>query len=220
MRTPSPDFNFPSLPPSPPPDSYKFSPTKMEMRRSKEKQEKFEKINETRRSTRKSPVIQHVTRSNIREDSDTMKRRRPAPDEKVTESQKISPEKVRRDQGGKPARKEHGKQVEPLKSERKSRRQREEEAWIPQTRKSRSATPTREERQRGERREKDDICPKCHHKKGRIRSKSSDQHLKASSKGERILYLEVSKFSFLCNIQLRPVGVCRMTIEIEKNWKS
>merc|ERR1719471_123378 len=120
---------------------------------------------------------------------------RPTPDEKVTESQKISPEKLLRDQGGKSARKDTGKQVEPLKSERKSRRQREEEAWIPQTRKSRSATPTREERQRGEKREKDNICPKCHHKKGRIRSKSSDQHLKASSKVETGASLQNDKSS-------------------------
>jgi len=60
--------------------------------------------------------------------------------------------------------------------ERKSRKQLEEEAWLPQS-KTRRAT---ESRSRKQRREGDDICPKCHHRKGRIRSKSSDQHLKSA----------------------------------------
>ena len=71
-----------------------------------------------------------------------------------------------------------------LKSERKSRKQQlEDEAWIPQIRKSQSETPTRESRSRREKREKEEICPKCHHRKGKIRSKSSDQHLQ-TRKGE------------------------------------
>merc|ERR1719412_607761 len=42
-----------------------------------------------------------------------------------------------------------------------------------------SKTPATESRSRKHKRENDDICPKCHHRKGRIRSKSSDQHLKS-----------------------------------------
>lgn len=147
----------------------------MELIRSKEKQQKFEKINETKRSAQKSPLIQHQS---SKKDFDTLKRLRTSPDKQVQYSQKISPNKIKIEQQEKSVRKENEMPSEFATSERKSRRQMDEEAWIPQTRKSQSETPRRE-RSRGERRQKTEICPKCHHKKGRIRSKSSDQNLKS-----------------------------------------
>lgn len=60
------------------------------------------------------------------------------------------------------------------------KRREEEEPWIPyQERLKRPITENkRESRSRSRRREEDDICEKCHHKKGRrVRSKSSDQIL-------------------------------------------
>ena len=176
VKPSSPEFDFPSLPPSPPPDIHKFSPTKMELQRSKEKQEKFEKINETNKYSRKSPVIHQGNQSNKREDFDTLKRPR-------LSSGKISPRKTENYQQGKSAKTETEIPAESTQPttlpERKSRKQLEEEAWLPQS-KTRRAT---ESRSRKQRREGDDICPKCHHRKGRIRSKSSDQHLK-SAKGK------------------------------------
>ena len=65
-------------------------------------------------------------------------------------------------------------------SERKSRRQLEEEAWIPHNERTQTNDNyRRESRSRSRRLETDEICEKCHHKKGRRRSKSSDQHLKS-----------------------------------------
>lgn len=169
----SPAFDFPSLPPSPPPDIHKFSPTKMELQRSKEKQEKFEKINETKKHSRKSAAIHQGNQSNKREDFDTLKRPR-------SSSEKISPRKTENYQQGKSVKTETEIPAEPRRArtlpepERKSRKQLEEEAWLPQ-----SKSPATESRSRKKKRASDDICPKCHHKKGRIRSKSSDQHLKS-----------------------------------------
>ena len=142
----------------------------MELQRSKEKQEKFEKINETRKNSRKSAVIHQGNQSNKREDFDTLKRPR-------SSSEKISPQKTENYQLGKSVKTEHEIPAESTQPttlpERKSRKQLEEEAWLPQS----------ESRSRKKKRESDDICPKCHHRKGRIRSKSSDQHLK-SAKGK------------------------------------
>ena len=163
----------------------------MELIRSKEKQQKFEKINETKRSAQKSPLIQHQS---SKKDFDTLKRQRTSPDKQVQYSQKISPNKIKIEQQEKSVRKENKMPLEFATSERKSRRQMDEEAWIPQTRKSQSETPRRE-RSRGERRQKTEICPKCHHKKGRIRSKSSDQNLK-SQKGENYFSQTILNFLF------------------------
>ena len=147
----------------------------MELQRSREKQEKFEKINETRKNSRKSAVIHQGNQSNKREDFDTLKRPR-------SSSEKISPQKSENYQLGKSVKTETEIPAESTQPttlpERKSRKQLEEEAWLPQ-----SKTPATESRSRKKKRESDDICPKCHHRKGRIRSKSSDQHLK-SAKGK------------------------------------
>jgi len=133
-------------------------------------------INESKKSTRISSTVQQGNQSNKKEHFDTLKRSRPSPDKQIKYSQKTSPNYIKKDQQGKSVRKDD---EVPHKSERKSRKQLEDEAWIPQIRKSQSETPTRESRSRREKREKEEICPKCHHKKGRIRSKSSDQHLES-----------------------------------------
>ena len=149
----------------------------MELQRSKEKQEKFEKINETKKHLRKSAMIHQGNQSNKREDFDTMKRPR-------SSCEKISPRKTENYQQGKSVKTETEIPAESTAPrtlpERKSRKQLEEEAWLPQ-----SKSPATESRSRKKKRESDDICPKCHHKKGRIRSKSSDQHLK-SVKGKNV----------------------------------
>ena len=158
----------------------------MELQRSKEKQEKFEKINETKKYSRKSPVIRQGNQSNKREDFDTLKRPR-------SSSEKISPRKTENYQQGKPVKTENEIPAESTQAttlpERKSRKQLEEEAWVPQSKTQRAT----ESRSRKQKREGDDICPKCHHKKGRIRSKSSDQHLK-SVKG-KLFSLAVPRIS-------------------------
>ena len=142
----------------------------MELQRSKEKQEKFEKINETKKYSRKSPVIHQGNQSNKREDFDTLKRPR-------SSSEKRSPRKTESYQQGKSVKTDHETPAESRQPttlpERKSRKQLEEEAWLPQSK------TQKESRSRKQKRESDDICPKCHHRKGRIRSKSSDQHLKS-----------------------------------------
>ena len=66
----------------------------------------------------------------------------------------------------------------------------EEEAWIPHNERTPLVSATensrRESRSRRRRDDPDEICQKCHHKKGRRRSKSSDQYLK-STKGMEYL---------------------------------
>ena len=66
------------------------------------------------------------------------------------------------------------------------KRREEEEPWIPYQERLKRQTPEnkRESRARSRKREEDDICEKCHHKKGRrVRSKSSDQILNSRRAG-------------------------------------
>ena len=131
-------------------------------------------------------MIRQGNQSNKREDFDTLKRPR-------SSSEKISPRKTENYQQGKPVKTENEIPAESTQAttlpERKSRKQLEEEAWVPQSKTQRAT----ESRSRKQKREGDDICPKCHHKKGRIRSKSSDQHLK-SVKG-KLFSLAVPRIS-------------------------
>ena len=117
-------------------------------------------------------MIRQGNQSNKREDFDTLKRPR-------SSSEKRSPRKTENYQQGKSVKTDNEIPAESTQPttlpERKSRKQLEEEAWVPQSKTQRAP----ESRSRKQKREGDDICPKCHHRKGRIRSKSSDQHLKS-----------------------------------------
>ena len=117
-------------------------------------------------------MIHQGNQSNKREDFDTLKRPR-------SSSEKRSPRRTENYQPGKSVKTENEIPAESTQPttlpERKSRKQLEEEAWVPQSKTQRAT----ESRSRKQKRESDDICPKCHHRKGRIRSKSSDQHLKS-----------------------------------------
>jgi len=191
---PSPDFDFPSLPPSPPPEmDYTQLPAKSGTLASKKRQDKtIEKcdkvgqVNEIRRPQFSS--LENDMWENRKSDRKTITGggTKHSPERK-SKSLKSTTPKMKADQRQSSSSRDRDRQVaQELVSrvsapERKVWRQQdlEEEAWIPQPPAGSSeASRTRRESRSRRRAESEEICEKCHHKKGRRRSKSSDNVLK------------------------------------------
>lgn len=204
-RSPSPEFDFPSLPPSPPPDKEVHHHSTGTLSRSKS-----EKLNKSVNETQKTPPVRLRSQSNLTSQSTNQTfSNRSKPDQCPNisndnlDSVRKTPESQRKGSNLKssasirlnsehPPRKvlTHGGEVLQnfTVSERKSRRQLEEEAWIPHNERTQTTDNYRRESRSRSRKIDDEICEKCHHKKGRRRSKSSDQHLKSKAESSLPLY--------------------------------
>ena len=194
-RSPSPEFDFPSLPPSPPPEKEVHHHSTGTLSRSKS-----EKLNKSANETQNTPPAKLKSQLNSQTANHQSYNNRSKPDHGLISSNdnldsvRKTPENQRKGSNLKSSsirsNSEHPRKVsshggEVLQnfkvSERKSRRQLEEEAWIPHNERTQTVGDNyrRESRSRSRRTDADEICEKCHHKKGRRRSKSSDQHLKS-----------------------------------------
>jgi len=187
-RPPSPEFDFPSLPPSPPPEDISRDPADIpswnspELSRnmatlSRPKTKKVDKIHQEDETLRKADMTPSKTPSRGDQSQNYQSTRKRSPENRNKSNLK-SPKL-------KPVHRKFsdGEILQDYKVlERKTRKQLEEEPWIPHTERAQlvSENSRRESRGRRRRDDSDEICPKCHHKKGRRRSKSSDQYLKTT----------------------------------------
>ena len=204
---PSPEFNFPSLPPSPPPDNEQYPHCEDPIVAKQPSPLQAPKIDRLDSAAVDETSIQQTQSNQANKQYSTNVSNQP---DNVSTAEKTSLDKRQRSNSKSPARKvsssqqqvykgvshhqnemsgrQHSleKERERLMTERERKRLLEEEPWIPyqdrvkrppedSPKSTRQTADRRESRSRNRRKEEDEICEKCHHRKGRrYRSKSSD----------------------------------------------